>query len=219
MTMKRGCADDGHNGDDEVNGDVVNDDIGDDNDEVDDEDGDEDDDDGDWPASSPCSFSPSFRNLSISATACSRFSTWVNISNTFFPRMDSDNDWFPRNNDQNCLFKQCSLIMFQKDESHDDVFVKILIMNGIAMKFHLCPIEAIFSSEQRSEVFRWGRRSFFSTRVNVQPASSYSSYHAFWVSDNGQNLFILKPTRLPPCCLFMATTLWWWGREDLFHEE
>ena len=41
MTIKRGCADDGHNGD------VVNDDIGDDNDEVDDEDGDEDDDDGD----------------------------------------------------------------------------------------------------------------------------------------------------------------------------
>ena len=38
---------------------------------------DADDDDEDQPASSPWSFSPSFRNLSISATACSRFSTYT----------------------------------------------------------------------------------------------------------------------------------------------
>ena len=43
----------------------------------DDDNGDDADDDydEDQPAISPWSFSPSFRNLSISATACSRFST------------------------------------------------------------------------------------------------------------------------------------------------
>ena len=49
-----------------------------DDDEDNDDSGDDaDDDDEDQPASSPWSFSPSFRNLSISATACSRFSTYT----------------------------------------------------------------------------------------------------------------------------------------------
>ena len=92
----------------------VNDDIGDDEDDEDDEEEDEEDDDGDWPASSPCNFSPSFRNLSISATACSRFSTWMKLfsKNTIFPRLNLNNDGYPRNDDDDDI---------RKYESHDDV--------------------------------------------------------------------------------------------------
>ena len=64
---------------DDADDDEDNDDSGDDADDEDNDDSgdDADDDDEDQPASSPWSFSPSFRNLSISATACSRFSTYT----------------------------------------------------------------------------------------------------------------------------------------------